>query len=1121
MKSRLLVLLLAFAPALAFGQGTAVTAVTATLGPGNLLRAIPFAPVVVCNYPAVGGPPCTNLATTYTSPTLATPCAAGTQVIAPRTTTCIGTSDATGNFEIFVGSSSAFTYYFKNSNTWYGPYVVTSGAPTGAVVQGTPEQIVVDANRVGLANPLSAPGPVVVPGITSIQGVPALTCLGPPNLNQISFWNDGTRDLPMFNDGTSSDCYTILIVKTQAGGYFDGQLLSWCASCDNNKGDWEPPTGTTITSAGISTLALIAASVNGDYQVDGTINTSLGAVISQAIAVAKLGGAVNDKKVGEIWATNPMPDNGFFKVQLPSGDATHPAVQTSAPVVMRGGNWLTGNGRKGSNTSSEWIGTRIIPSNTFPDAITPPTSAVTNFTCAGGSGSFSAGNYLVSAVFATNLQTYSGTSTIVPGLTNAGTEAIVTCPGTGTISFPAFNTNSATTFGTTSALLGFWAPVTNATTSYAGTIGSTCVLAPASCNVPITVTALTNASWARGFAVAKTGADCTNGGVGCAVIDVGASQEYQKIVAIDQINKKLILAGPMQHTHAQPYPIAPSYSETLQNTTAGGSAGSNVGCAGTNVGNNAFGQLFACRPTSGSAVATTLTLTSGVGNGNLPMPRINFTAPLVVGGSTGPLGTPEFDSRLTNLQISCRRPNGTIVNGGTSLVNLTIQEHGFTNSTFDRDCPNGMFIFGNQAQNSSYVMTEVNDGCASAQAANGCSGGASAITNNNYRILVQNVQPGPLGFDRISSSSANCLSTGCNYTQLTGSVLTIDHSSTDVGGVHGEGNINVISVENAGSVTARNASGGSSDNATVLAAFHIASDARTSSSLNEMASGAIESIQDDVFAGKPITTATNITGGAGGTTSIVVSDTSGLHCNQEWLLDSVASGVQEYVRVADYTATGTTQPAKSQCISGTTVTLAAPPVNSHSGTIPIVPQDTAFNEGTFVPTGRYEVSNPCSGCVNTSRDRGTTYNGVPTIQNGPAVFSSDVAGTVPWTIMPGPGVAQTADLANVDNTVGTRLLMAPSCSIRGIARVATGTATSAGTVINAGTSQNLTVNVSGATTTDVAICSTNTAYPATWQTGIQVLPPVVTANTVTLTFSNPTAGNITPVAQAFRCTIPR
>jgi hypothetical protein len=87
--------------------------------------------------------------------------------------------------------------------------------------------------------------------------------------------------------------------------------------------------------------------------------------------------------------------------------------------------------------------------------------------------------------------------------------------------------------------------------------------------------------------------------------------------------------------------------------------------------------------------------------------------------------------------------------------------------------------------------------------------------------------------------------------------------------------------------------------------------------------------------------------------------------------------------------------------------------------------------------------------------------------------------------------------------------------------IGSGTATSAGTLIGAGTAQTLAITVSGALTTDVATCATNAAYPATWQTGISVMPPVVTANTVTLTFVNPTAGSITPATQTFRCTVVR
>ena len=88
--------------------------------------------------------------------------------------------------------------------------------------------------------------------------------------------------------------------------------------------------------------------------------------------------------------------------------------------------------------------------------------------------------------------------------------------------------------------------------------------------------------------------------------------------------------------------------------------------------------------------------------------------------------------------------------------------------------------------------------------------------------------------------------------------------------------------------------------------------------------------------------------------------------------------------------------------------------------------------------------------------------------------------------------------------------------------VGSGTSTSNGTIIHAGTSQaQPAINVTGARTTDVAVCVLNAAPPATWQTGIQLLPPVVTANTVTPWLSNPTAENITPAAAVLRCTVIR
>lgn len=106
--------------------------ITAIASNGNVMKAIPLSPIVVCGYPAVSAPggACNNLVTTYTSPTEAQSCPSNAQVITPGTTTCSSTSDAAGNFAFVVNSPQSVTYYFQYLNHWYGPFVVTVGAAT-------------------------------------------------------------------------------------------------------------------------------------------------------------------------------------------------------------------------------------------------------------------------------------------------------------------------------------------------------------------------------------------------------------------------------------------------------------------------------------------------------------------------------------------------------------------------------------------------------------------------------------------------------------------------------------------------------------------------------------------------------------------------------------------------------------------------------------------------------------------------------------------------------------------------------------------------------------------------------------------------------------------------------
>lgn len=113
-----------------FGQGSGYQYIVSNQAPGNLVRVIPNAAMVVCGFPATGGPPCTNLASTFTDPTLGTACGPTAQIVPPGTTTCSATADSAGNFGFFAASGT-YTYYFQNGSVWQGPFTVTLGGTGG------------------------------------------------------------------------------------------------------------------------------------------------------------------------------------------------------------------------------------------------------------------------------------------------------------------------------------------------------------------------------------------------------------------------------------------------------------------------------------------------------------------------------------------------------------------------------------------------------------------------------------------------------------------------------------------------------------------------------------------------------------------------------------------------------------------------------------------------------------------------------------------------------------------------------------------------------------------------------------------------------------------------------
>lgn len=137
----------------------------------------------------------------------------------------------------------------------------------------------------------------------------------------------------------------------------------------------------------------------------------------------------------------------------------------------------------------------------------------------------------------------------------------------------------------------------------------------------------------------------------------------------------------------------------------------------------------------------------------------------------------------------------------------------------------------------------------------------------------------------------------------------------------------------------------------------------------------------------------------------------------------------------------------------------------------------------------------------------------------------------PWTLEPPISYLENtapSAVAGQDICYGDGTAHAVKCSYNNgsffnqTQTIGTGTSTSNGTAIASGVSQaQPAITITGAAVTDVATCSLNAAPVATWQTGIQLLPAVVTANTVTPWLSNPSAGSITPVAAVIRCTVIR
>lgn len=221
-----------------------------TAASGNLVRTVPNAPVVFCNYPATGGAPCTNLAATFSSLLGNSACAAG-QGVLPTTTTCSSTADSQGNFVLYAAAGN-YAYYFQVNGAWYGPFAVAlGGVGSGTIVGATSNGgLVLTGNTIGLLQ----------------------TCVN----GQVEQWN-GTQWVCATVAGTG----TITGVTTAAGsgligggsvGTLNIQLTNICSTgqvLQYNGATWVCAAGTgNINNAAQFSLAM--------YSVAGSNNTVSG-----------------------------------------------------------------------------------------------------------------------------------------------------------------------------------------------------------------------------------------------------------------------------------------------------------------------------------------------------------------------------------------------------------------------------------------------------------------------------------------------------------------------------------------------------------------------------------------------------------------------------------------------------------------------------------------------------------------------------------------------------------------------------------------------------------------------------------------------------------------------------
>jgi hypothetical protein len=202
--------------------------------------------------------------------------------------------------------------------------------------------------------------------------------------------------------------------------------------------------------------------------------------------------------------------------------------------------------------------------------------------------------------------------------------------------------------------------------------------------------------------------------------------------------------------------------------------------------------------------------------------------------------------------------------------------------------------------------------------------------------------------------------------------------------------------------------------------------------------------------------------------------------------------------------------------AGGTLTTTGCAAGGGSGTVTVVGAGSLTSTAIVTGGGTTTVQTPSASA---------TVDGSGNI-TAPSVITSTANGGFSGTEGTGANVPATAskDVMWPDSTAHRWLMNNnnEATNERLAGTFPSGTVTTAGTIVNAGTCQAQTgITVTGALTTDNVVANIGAVLPATWQTGIVLSAHVTASNTVTVYLCNGTAGNITPAATAVNVRILR